>query len=170
LEKPCQYLALSRQTHERYPQNPHFSGAYQMLHAHCGYPQLALEENARARRVYLQAFPDMEKILDIIQVQTLSSMGDLAGVKAMRPRFKNKNSAYWYLSMGQVYDVLGQRDLARKQYYVIRDSGDEDKPDVMRHSDNKDWLLDQVDIFLRIPYQRPERAAYDPGSPFMLRP
>jgi len=170
MENACQYLALSRQTHERYPQNPHFSGAYQMLHAHCGYPEMALAENERARKVYLQAFPDMEKILDIIQVQTLSSMGDLKGIEAMRPRFKNKNTAYWYLSLGQAYDVLGQRQLARKQYYVLRDSGDEDKPDVMRNSDNKDWLLDQVDLYLRVPYQRPERAAYDPGNPFMLRP
>ena len=103
-------------------------------------------------------------------MQTLSSMGDLKGIEAMRPRFEKKNTAYWYLSLGQAYDVLGQRQLARKQYYVLRDSGDEDKPNVMRNSDNKDWLLDQVDLYLRVPYQRPERAAYDPGNPFMLRP
>lgn len=169
VDNACQYLPLSRQTHKRYPQNPHFSGAYQMLHAHCGYPELALAENQRARKVYLQAFPDMRKILDIIKVQTLGSMGDLAGIKAMRKRFKKKNPAYWYLSMGQAYDVLGQREQARKKYYVIRDSGEEDKPDVMRRSDNKDWLLDQVDLYLRVPYKRPERAAFDPASPFMLR-
>jgi hypothetical protein len=170
VDNPCQYLALARQTQARYPQNPHFSGAYQMLHMQCGYPELALAENARARKVYLEQFPDMEKILDIIQVQTLSSMGDLSGVEAMRERFRKKNPAYWYLAMGQVYDLLGQRELARKQYHIIRDSGDEGKPDVLHNSDNEDWLLDQVDLYLRVPYHKPERAAYDPGNPFMLSP
>ena len=170
VDNPCQYLPLSRQTHDRYPQNPHFSGAYQMLHANCGYPEQALAENERARQVYLEQFPDMEKILDIIKVQTLSSMGDLEGVQAMRDRFQKKNPAYWYLAMAQAYDTLDRRVEARKYYYTIRDSGDEGKPNVLANSDNKDWVLDQVDRYLRTPYTKPERAAYDPTNPFMLTP
>lgn len=170
VDRPCQYLALARQGMAQFPQNPHFSGAYQMLHSHCGYPDMALAENARARQAYAKSFPDMMKILDIIQVQTLASMGDLEGIRAMRARFAKKNTAYWYLSMGQAEDVLGHRVKAREYYHVLTDSDEEDHPDVMAHSDNKDWLRDQVDLYLRSPYHRPEPVAFDAHNVYQLRP
>ncbi|MBD3669917.1 MAG: hypothetical protein HUJ29_04015 [Gammaproteobacteria bacterium] len=168
VENACQYLPLARQAHDRYPENAHFSGAYQMLHTNCGYPARALAENKRARKVYLEEFPDMEKILDILLLNALRSQGDIEAIQALKPRFKKKNTAYWHLAMAQAYDVRDQREAALRHYHIIRDGGDSGKNDVLRNSDNKDWLRDQVDIYLRIPYKQPVPAAIDPNHPIQL--
>lgn len=153
----CQYIPLARQGLQRFPQNAHFSGNYQFLHANCGYARLALIENKRARESYLKDFPDMKKILDIVELQTQRTLGNLQHIQKMKPLFVKRNTAYWHLAMAQYYDLQGQRQKALQHYNIIGNSQyfEEDEPDVLSNSENKDWLLDQVDLYTRSPYKNP---------------
>ncbi|MBD3610165.1 MAG: hypothetical protein HUJ30_06415 [Gammaproteobacteria bacterium] len=169
IKQPCQYLSLSRESLALYPQNPHFSGAYQMLHLNCGYPQRALDENQRGRNSYLKHFPKMKHILNITELFAHRSMGDLQRVKNMKPLFKKKNTAYWHLAMAQIYDLSDKRTLARKHYHIIAYSGYEDEPDVLANSSNEDWILDKVDLHLKEPFTRPAPYKPDPVSDLKLQ-
>lgn len=174
VDNACQYLPLSRQTLREFPQNPHFSAAYQFLHSNCGYAALAQKENIHARKVYLKDYPDMEKILNIVELQTQRAQGNLKRLKEMKPLFAKRNTAYWHLAMAQYYDQQGQRQLALQHYHIIQNSQyfdynpEEQHPDVLSNSENKDWLLDQVDIYLRTPYRNREPYAFDPATSLKL--
>ncbi|MDH5184971.1 MAG: hypothetical protein OEX12_13900 [Gammaproteobacteria bacterium] len=172
VDDACQYIPLSRQSLKLFPQNPHFSGAYQFLHSNCGYAKLALKENRHARKAYLTDFPDMEKILNIVELRTQSALSNLPRIQQMKPLFKQRNTAYWHLAMGQYYDLQGKRQLALKHYHIIQNSQyfDENAPDVLSNSENKDWLLDQVDIYLKTPYRNREPYAFDPATSLKLNP
>lgn len=170
VDNACQYIPLSRQGLKTFPENPHFSAAYQFLHSNCGYAQLALTEIGHARKVYLKDYPDMKKILNIVELQTQRALGNLKRIEEMKPLFVERNTAYWHLAMAQYYDQKGQRTQALKHYRIIENSQyyDEDQPDVLSNSENKDWLLDQVDIYLKTPYRNREPYAFDPATSLKL--
>lgn len=170
VDNACQYIPLARQSLKLFPQNPHFSGAYQFLHANCGYAQLALTENKRARVVYKKDFPDMEEILNIVELQTQRALGNLQRLQQMKPLFIKKNTAYWHLAIGQYYDMKGLRKQALQHYRIIENSQymEEDEPDVLSNSENKDWLLDQVYIYLDTPYRNRKPYPFAPASSLKL--
>jgi tetratricopeptide (TPR) repeat protein len=163
---PCNYLSLSRQTVKGYPQNPHYSGANQLILVHCGYPKEALAENKRAFATFLERFPDMTHPLNLVKLQVYPAIGALEQVEAMKPIFKKKDYAHWYLAKAQTYDVLGQRKKAVRMYREIEFAAD--NPDTATVTDvgeePPDFVTEKALLYLKQPYRRPTPSAQE--SPY----
>ncbi len=164
---PCHYLPLARDVRTKYPQNPHYSAALQLILAHCGYPKESLAENKRAFRVYPERFPDITGVLDLVRLQVYPAMGALDEIEKLAPVFKNKDYYHWYLAKAQAYDVIGNRKKAVTMYRKIEAAGDD--PDNSIFQDPPpDLVYEKALIYLKQPYGRLEPVEVDNNSTLSL--
>ncbi|MEE8482554.1 MAG: hypothetical protein V3S12_04310 [Acidiferrobacterales bacterium] len=175
---PCKYIPLARDTRKKYPQNPHYSAALQLILAHCGYPKESLAENERAFRVYLERFPDMTDSLNLAKLQVYPAMGALEEIEKLAPLFKSKNYFHWYLAKAQALDVLGQRKKAVAMYLELEMAVDNPDESTLFTDMPPDSVYEKARVYLKKPYRRSEPARIDkntapvlnvPGATFARR-
>jgi len=154
--QPCSYLLLARDTRRKYPQNPHYSLALQLILANCGYSREALTENKRAYRVYTERFSGMTDSLNLVKLQIYPAMGALDEIEKLAPIFKNKNYHFWYLAKAQTYDAIGQRKKAINMYREIEFAGDNPDDSTTFSESPPDLIYDRAMIYLKKPYRRME--------------
>ncbi len=159
--EPCRYLSLSRQTVKLYPENPHYSGANQLILVHCGFPKEALVENKRAFDAFLERFPDMVNPLNLVKLQVYPAIGAIDKIEEMAPLFTKRDHSHWYLAKGQAYDVLGQRKKAVKIYEEIIYAADNpDDPSILGEIP-PDFVVEKAELYYKHPYLRPEPVTID---------
>jgi len=156
---PCKYLPLSRQTVALYPENPHFSGANQLILVHCGYPDEALKENRRAFAAFLERFPDMTAPLNLVKLQVYPAIGAMEKIEEMAPLFAKKDYAHWYLAKAQTYDVNKQRNKAKRMYREIVFAADNPDDSSIFWDTPPDFVVEKAELYLKAPYKRPVPAA-----------
>lgn len=152
---PCKYLSLSRQMVALFPENPHYSGAYQLILVHCGYPDEALKENRRAFATYLERFPDMAHPLNLVKLQVYPAIGAMDKIKEIAPLFAKKDYAHWYLAKAQTYDVVGQRKKAEVMYRDIVFAADNPNDSTVFLDTPPDFVVEKAELYLKHPYRRP---------------
>lgn len=152
--EPCQYISLARDTRRKFPLNPHYSAALQLILVHCGYPEESLAENKRAFRVYLEQFPGMTDSLNLVKLQVYPSMGALDEIEKLAPVFKSKNYEFWYLAKAQTYDVIGERKKAVYMYREIETAVDNPDDSTAFYESPSDFVYEKARIYLRQPYRR----------------
>lgn len=151
--EPCQYIALARDTRKKYPQNPHFSAALQLILANCGYPKESLAENKRAIQVYLKRFPGMTDALNLVKLNVYPAMGALDEIEKLAPTFKNKDHHHWYLAKAQTYDVIGERRRAIRMYREIESAGDDPEDTTTFSEAPPDDVYKKAMKYLKQPYR-----------------
>jgi tetratricopeptide (TPR) repeat protein len=160
---PCKYLTLSRQMVSLYPENPHYSGANQLILVHCGYPDEALKENRRAFATYLKRFPDMTAPLNLVKLQVYPAIGAMDKIEEMAPLFAKKDYAHWYLAKAQTYDVIGERKKAKLMYREIVFAADNPDDSTVFWETPPDFVVEKAELYMQHPYRRPKpvKAAED---------
>lgn len=158
---PCQYLHLAKTVRQHYPENPHFSGALQLIYVHCGYAKAALKENARARAVYLKRFPEMIDALNLVKLQAHRSLGSVGRIKAMRPVFEKNNLHHWYLALAEAHDIQGKRAKALEIYSDLILASEEPESSENFSEEPPEWVVDQAYLRIKIPYRSPDRVPVD---------
>jgi len=166
--KPCQYIPLARETRHKYPQNPHYSAALQLILAHCGYPRESLAENKRAFRVYLERFPGMTNSLNLVKLQVYPSMGAMDEIEKLAPVFKDRNFEFWYLAKAQTFDVIGERKKAVRMYREIEAASDDPDDSTTFYEAPSDLVYDKAMFYLKHPYRRTAPAPIDKKSALLL--
>lgn len=156
--RPCQYRPLAISTYMKFPKNAYFSMALQLIDVHCGYPEQALALNQVSVDRYLKQYPSLRSTLELVKLQAYRSLGDLKQVDAMKPKFIQRDPAYWYLARAQTLDLLGRRTEATKIYHDLKWASlyPSEYPEFKKVPD---WVLDQVEIFSKTPFQKPRRVA-----------
>ncbi len=165
---PCHYLPLARDMRTKFPQNPHYSAALQLILAHCGYPKESLAENKRAFRVYPKRFPDITGVLDLVKLQVYPAMGALDDIEKLAPVFKNKDYHHWYLAKAQTYDVIGDRKKAVSMYRELEAAGDDPDSSFTFRDPPPDLVYEKALIYLKQPYRRLEPVEVDNNSMLSL--
>lgn len=165
--EPCKYIPLARDVRRKYPQNPHYSAALQLILATCGYPKESLAENRRAFRVYLKRFPGMTDALNLVKLQVYPAIGALDEIEKLAPVFKTRDHHHWYLAKAQAYDVLGNRKKAKTMYREIELAADDPDSTVFRDSP-PDLVYEKALIYLNQPYQRSEPAEVNGNATLSL--
>jgi tetratricopeptide (TPR) repeat protein len=165
--RPCKYRPLAAYTYVRFPDNPYFSMALQLIDVHCGYPEQAMALNRVSIERYLKRYPNLRDTLELVRLQAYRSLGDLKNVDAMKPEFIKSDPAYWYLARAQTLDLLGRRQEAMKIYHDLKWASlyPDDYPELKKVPD---WVLDQVEIFSKTPFQRPRRVVVAEKDPLSL--
>lgn len=166
--EPCKYISLARDVRKKYPQNPHYSAALQLILIHCGYPEESLAENKRAFRVYLKRFPDMVGALNLVKLQVYPAMGALDEIEKLAPVFKTQDHHHWYLAKAQAYDVLGNRKKAMAMYREIELAGDDLDSSTVFLDAPPDLVFEKAMIYLKQPYRRPEPDEVNGNSALSL--
>jgi tetratricopeptide (TPR) repeat protein len=166
--EPCKYISLARDVRRKYPQNPHYSAALQLILAHCGYPKESLAENKRAFRVYLKRFPGMTDALNLVKLQVYPAMGAMDEIEKLAPVFKTRDHHHWYLAKAQVYDVLGDRKKAKYMYREIELAGDDLDNSTTFADQPPDLVYEKALIYLKQPYRRPEPAEVNNNNALSL--
>jgi tetratricopeptide (TPR) repeat protein len=161
---PCKYLTLSRQAVALYPENPHYSGANQLILVHCGYPDEALKENRRAFATFLERFPDMTGPLNLVKLQVYPAIGAMDKIKEMAPLFAKKDYAHWYLAKAQTYDVIGQRKKAERMYREIVFAADNPDDTTVFWDTPPDFVVEKAELYLKQPYRRPVPVKVGTGA------
>ncbi len=153
--RPCEYRPLALYTDTRFNGNPYFSMALQLIDAHCGYPEQALRLNGVAQRKFLGEYPGLRSTLELVQLQAYRTLGDIEHIDAMKPIFIKRDPAFWYLARAQALDVRGERAKAKKIYDDLfwAASSPDDYPEI---GNVPDWVLDQVELCRKKPFQRPQ--------------
>jgi tetratricopeptide (TPR) repeat protein len=165
--RPCDYLPLAEYMNGQFDTNPHYSGALQLIYVHCGYPQKALTENVRARRLFLEKYPGLVDTLDIIELQAYRSLGDLKKVEAMRPVFRTRDPAFWYLAKAQTLDLLGEDKNAKRMYDDLFWFDPNQDNSALGFTQVPDWVMDQVEISRKTPFTKP--VPRTPGGSSVLK-
>ena len=165
---PCHYLPLARDTRTKYPQNPHYSAALQLILAHCGYPRDSLAENQRAFRVYPKRFPDITGTLNLVKLQVYPAMGALDEIEKLAPVFKNKDYHHWYLAKAQAYDVIGDRKKAVSMYREIEAAGDDPENSATFRDPPPNLVYEKALIYLKQPYRRLQPVEVDNNTTLSL--
>jgi hypothetical protein len=150
--RSCAYLQMAKYVRSRYPNNPHYSMALQLLYANCGYPHKALDEMAVAEKQFLDDFPNIKEELKVIEIYAYRDLGQVNKILAMKKDFP-RDQAYWNLILAQAYDVVGEHKKAKKIYDDIFWSdinGREIKTDSGPPSD---WIIDRATRYRKHPYQ-----------------
>jgi len=148
----CAYLPMAKYVRSRYPKNPHYSMALQLLYVNCGYPHKALDEMAIAEKQFLEEFPNITEELKVIQIYAYRDLGEVDRILSMKKEFPNDQD-YWNLILAQAYDVVGQHKKAKDIYDDIFWSdinGREIKTDSGPPSD---WIIDRATRYRKHPYQ-----------------
>jgi tetratricopeptide (TPR) repeat protein len=159
--EPCRYLRLARQMIKLYPENPHYSGAAQLILAHCGYPEEALAENKRAFDTFLKRFPDMTGALNLIKLQIYPAMGAMAEIDKMKPLYAKRDYSHWYLAKAQAYDVLGKRKQAMSMYRDLEFAVENPEDDTLFNDTPPDYIYDKAILYLKQPYHKPKAVRVD---------
>lgn len=164
----CTYLRLAQYARNRYPANPHYSLALQLLYVNCGYPQRALAELRHAENSYLERFPNLAEELESIRIFIYRDLGDLERIRSMKSKFP-KDQDYWRLIMAQTYDIRGQRDQALAIYNDLfwKDvRGEEFETD---SGPPEDWIIDRAKKYRKQPYKLPRPEKLDPNNMLMMQ-
>lgn len=159
--EPCKYVSLARNTRKKYPQNPHFSIALQLILAQCGYPKESLAENRRAFSVYLERFPGMAGSLNLVKLQVYPALGALDKIEKMAPLFKKEDYDFWYLAKAQTYDVLGKRKKAKAMYRDIEYAVDEPEESTEFIKTPSDLVYEKARVYLKNPYRGSDPVKID---------
>lgn len=157
----CAYMPMARYMRKRYPANPHYSIALQLLLVNCGFPKQALAETAVAEKQFLEDFPNLEEEFKVIRIYAYRDQGKLKKILAMKKDFP-KDQAYWRLILAETYDVLGMR---KKAVEIYDDFfwGDLDGEEIETDSGPpSDWILDRATKFRKQPY-----LPADPNAPIV---
>ena len=154
--RSCAYLPMAQYTRKRYPENPHYSVALQLLYVNCGYPAKALEETGIAEKKFLKDFPNMVEEFRVIRVYAYRDLGDVKKIKAMENQFK-RDTSYWNLVLAQAYDVVGERKKALSLYDDIFWADVEGEEIETDSGPPSDWIIDRT--------TRHRKEAYRPAVP-----
>jgi hypothetical protein len=150
--RSCAYLPMAKYVRSKYPNNPHYSMALQLIYANCGHPHKALKEMAVAEKRFLDDFPGIKKQLKVIKVYAYRDLGQVDKVLAMKKDFP-KDRDYWNLILAQTYDVVGEHKKAKKIYDDIFWS-DVNGRKIKTHSGPPaDWIIKRATKYRKHPYQ-----------------
>ena len=150
--RSCAYMPMAKYVRARYPNNPHYSMALQLLYVNCGYPRKALDEMAIARKQFLKDFPNIEDELKVIEIYAYRDLGQVKKILAMKKDFP-KDQDYWNLTLAQAYDVTGQHKKAKRIYddiFWADIDGKEIKTDAGPPSD---WIVERATKYRKHPYR-----------------
>ena len=148
----CAYLDLARHAREKYPRNPHYSVALQLIYVNCGYPDLALAETEAAETQFAGEFPNLKEEFEVIRLYAYRDLGRLGTILSMQKKFEN-DQAYWKVILAQTYDVLGQRKKAVALYDEIYWMDIEGKTIRTESGPPADWILDRATRYRKQPYR-----------------
>ena len=148
----CAYLPMAKYVQSKYPNNPHYSMALQLLYANCGYPQKALDELAVAEKRFLEDFPDIKKQLKVIKIYAYRDLGQVDEILAMKNEFP-RDQDYWNLVLAQTYDVVGEHGKAKKIYDDIFWSEVNGKEIKTHSGPPSDWIIKRAAKYRKHPYQ-----------------
>lgn len=155
--RSCAYLPMARYVRKRYPGNPHYSVALQLLLVNCGYPVEALAELAVAEKQFLERFPNLKEEFRVIRIYAYRDQGRMVDIQKMKTDFPH-DQTYWQLMVAQTYDVLGQREQAKKIYDEIF-WADLDGKDIETDSGPPvDWIIERVARYRKSPYRRASKT------------
>lgn len=149
--RSCAYLPMARYVRQRYPANPHYSMALQLLDVNCGFPQKALDEMAVAEKQFLDDFPNLKDEFKVIQIYAYRELGQVDKILAMKKEFP-RDQDYWNLILAEAYDVVGDHKKAKNIYddiFWADVRGREIKTDSGPPSD---WIIDRATLYRKHPY------------------
>jgi len=148
----CAYLPMAKYARVRYPDNPHYSMALQLLYVNCGFPLKALSEMSIAKKQFLKDFPNLEDELRVIEIYAYRDLGEVNKIRAMKKDFP-RDQDYWNLILAEAYDVTGQHKKAKRIYDDIFWS-DVDGNEIETDSGPpSDWIIDRATKYRKHPYQ-----------------
>jgi len=150
--RSCAYLPMAKYVRQKYPANPHYSMALQLLYVNCGYPRKALDEMAVAEKQFQKDFPNLKDEFKVIRVYAYRELGQIDKVMAMKKDFP-RDQDYWNLILAETYDVVGEHKKAKNIYddFFWSDvNGREIKTDSGPPSD---WIIDRATRYRKHPYQ-----------------
>jgi len=165
----CAYLELAKHARRKYPRNPHYSVALQLIYVNCGYPDLALAETELAEKEFVGEFPNLKEEFEVIRLYAYRDLGRLSTILSMQKKFE-KDQAYWKVILAQTYDVLGQRTKALALYDEIFWADVEGKTIETDSGPPADWIIDRATKYRKHPYQIGEYRNASTGPQLTLSP
>lgn len=150
--RSCAYLPMAQYARNKYPGNPHYSIALQLLYVNCGYPEKALNETGISEKKFLEDFPNLAEEFRVIRVYAYRDQGDVKKIKAMKNQFK-RDTSYWNLMLAQTYDVIGERKKAVSLYDDIYWADVEGKEIKTDSGPPSDWIIDRATRHRKEPYK-----------------
>jgi len=167
--RTCAYLELAKHARRKYPRNPHYSVALQLIYVNCGYPDLALAETELAEKEFIVEFPNLKEEFEVIRLYAYRDLGRLSTILSMQKNFE-KDKAYWKVILAQTYDVLGQRTKAVALYDEIFWADVEGKTIETDSGPPADWIIDRATKYRKLPYQIGEYRNASTGPQLTLSP
>lgn len=163
----CAYRSMSKYARNKYPKNPHFSVALQLMYVNCGQPVKALAENRVAEKQFLQEFPELNKEFRMVRFAAWRDQGKLEAVRGLKDQFR-RDPDYWKLVLAQTLDVVGDRGGAMALYNEIYWSDIEGRELQTHSGPPADWLVRRAAEYRKHPYAPPKASAPINGEALYL--
>jgi len=150
--RSCAYLPMARYVRQKYPANPHYSMALQLLYVNCGYPQKALDEMTEAEKQFLGDFPNLKDEFKVIRIYAYRELGQVKNILAMKKEFP-RDQDYWNLILAEAYDVTGQHKKAKAIYDDIFWADIDGKEIKTDSGPPSDWIIERATRYRKHPYR-----------------
>ncbi len=150
--RTCAYLPLAKNARKRYPANPHYSIALQLILVNCGYPKQALLETTASEKQFLDQFPKLKNEFEAIRIYAYRDLGDIKKIESLKNKFID-DEYYWKLILAETHDVIGNRRNAVEIYDEIFWADLEGEEIETSSGPSPDWIIERASKYRKKPYQ-----------------